>query len=176
VINNAYGVHSIMAMTAISKCYRVGRIDAVVQSTDKNFMVPVGGAILVGPSIEWVNSVATLYPGRASLAPVMDIFITLLSMGIEGFKRLQNERRVSMNQNTLLLSPILNKDFVSMGLNCCGKNYWSVEKIIFSIYLIRPTMIFPWVREHNLKIEKKNSLFYPFFDSYCLGSVAKTMS
>lgn len=27
---------------------RVGRVDAVVQSTDKNFLVPVGGCIIAG--------------------------------------------------------------------------------------------------------------------------------
>ena len=30
----------------VTSAWRKGRVDAVVQSTDKNFMVPVGGAIV----------------------------------------------------------------------------------------------------------------------------------
>ena len=30
----------------IAAAWRKGRVDAVVQSTDKNFMVPVGGAVI----------------------------------------------------------------------------------------------------------------------------------
>ncbi|KAJ1491580.1 hypothetical protein T484DRAFT_1774224, partial [Baffinella frigidus] len=71
-------------------------------STDKNFMVPVGGAILAtctnfddlsakGPPTFTSSSpatgssilffVASLYPGRASSSAMQDLFITLLSMG-----------------------------------------------------------------------------------------------
>lgn len=30
----------------VTSAWRKGRVDAVVQSTDKNFMVPVGGAVV----------------------------------------------------------------------------------------------------------------------------------
>jgi O-phospho-L-seryl-tRNASec:L-selenocysteinyl-tRNA synthase len=30
----------------VTAAWRKGRVDAVVQSTDKNFMVPVGGAVV----------------------------------------------------------------------------------------------------------------------------------
>ena len=33
-------------MKKLSRAMRVGRVDAIVQSTDKNFMVPVGGALI----------------------------------------------------------------------------------------------------------------------------------
>jgi O-phospho-L-seryl-tRNASec:L-selenocysteinyl-tRNA synthase len=46
VINNAYGVQSRELCARVSKAWTVGRVDAVVQSTDKNFMVPVGGALV----------------------------------------------------------------------------------------------------------------------------------
>lgn len=36
-----------------------------------------------------------LNSGRASAAPVMDLFVTLLSLGAEGFKDLLIERKVS---------------------------------------------------------------------------------
>ena len=43
----------------ITSAWRKGRVDAVVQSTDKNFMVPVGGAIVAAgkPDPSLVNAV-----------------------------------------------------------------------------------------------------------------------
>ena len=35
----------------------VGRVDAVVQSTDKNFLVPVGGAVVCGPDVSFIEQV-----------------------------------------------------------------------------------------------------------------------
>jgi O-phospho-L-seryl-tRNASec:L-selenocysteinyl-tRNA synthase len=65
---------------------------AVVQSTDKNFMVPVGGAVVVSPSAAFIDTVAAAYPGRASMTPILDLFITLLSMGQTGYRHLLQER------------------------------------------------------------------------------------
>jgi O-phospho-L-seryl-tRNASec:L-selenocysteinyl-tRNA synthase len=67
----------------------------VVQSTDKNFMVPVGGAIITSPDSSVVDQIAANYPGRASAAPIIDLFITLLSMGESGYKHLLQEREKS---------------------------------------------------------------------------------
>jgi hypothetical protein len=64
----------------------------VVQSTDKNFMVPVGGAVVVSPSATFIDTVAAAYPGRASMTPILDLFITLLSMGQTGHRHLLQER------------------------------------------------------------------------------------
>ena len=50
MINNAYGVQSAVICKAVTRACRVGRVDAVVQSTDKNFMVPVGGSLVFAPS------------------------------------------------------------------------------------------------------------------------------
>lgn len=61
-----------------------GSIDLVVQSTDKNFMVPVGGSIVFSYKKEMLAKVSELYPGRGSAAPILDLFITLLEMGKEG--------------------------------------------------------------------------------------------
>ena len=44
VVNNAYGVQSRSLCALVTKAWRRGRVDGVVQSTDKNFLVPVGGA------------------------------------------------------------------------------------------------------------------------------------
>ena len=72
---------------------RRGRVDCFVQSTDKNFMVPVGGAIVCGPQGALVDKVSGLYPGRASMSPVLDLFVTLLSLGQKGWTQLLQERK-----------------------------------------------------------------------------------
>lgn len=43
---------------------RVGRIDAFVQSLDKNFMVPVGGAIIAGFNESFIQEISKMYPGN----------------------------------------------------------------------------------------------------------------
>lgn len=48
------------------KAQRQGRVDVVVQSTDKNFLVPVGGSILVTFDSLTSNSLCSLYPGSYS--------------------------------------------------------------------------------------------------------------
>lgn len=42
--------------------------------------VPVGGAVVCGPDNRIVSAVSKLYPGRASVSPVMDVFVTLLAI------------------------------------------------------------------------------------------------
>ena len=42
VINNAYGLQCPLTCKLINRACIVGRVDAVVCSTDKNFLVPVG--------------------------------------------------------------------------------------------------------------------------------------
>lgn len=39
-------------------------MDAFVQSTDKNFMVPVGGCVVASSNAEFIKDVAQIYPGR----------------------------------------------------------------------------------------------------------------
>lgn len=93
VINNAYGVQSSKCMHHIQQAARVGRVDAFVQSTDKNFMVPVGGSIIAGFDSKFIEQIGKMYPGRASSSPVVDLFMTLLSMGKQGYKKLLEERK-----------------------------------------------------------------------------------
>jgi hypothetical protein len=49
VVNNAYGLQCSKVTHALNEACRLGRVDVVVQSTDKNFLVPVGGAVIAGP-------------------------------------------------------------------------------------------------------------------------------
>ncbi|KAM6949622.1 O-phosphoseryl-tRNA(Sec) selenium transferase [Aplochiton taeniatus] len=93
IVNNAYGVQSSKCMHLIQQGARVGRIDAVVQSLDKNFMVPVGGAIVAGFDESFIQEISRMYPGRASASPSQDLIITLLSLGTSGYKKLISERK-----------------------------------------------------------------------------------
>jgi len=93
VINNAYGLQCHKICEKISNSIRNGRVDAIVQSTDKNFMVPVGGAVIACPSSEFLKNISSTYPGRASGAPILDLFVTFLSMGETGYQRILRERR-----------------------------------------------------------------------------------
>eukprot|EP00055_Hartaetosiga_balthica_P012691 m.62429 g.62429 ORF g.62429 m.62429 type:complete len:502 (-) comp8030_c3_seq3:1882-3387(-) len=93
LINNAYGVQCSKCMHAVNEAMRVGRVDAVVQSTDKNFMVPVGGGVVCSQDKDFITHISKTYPGRASSAPVIDIFITLLSLGLDKYKNMVKDRK-----------------------------------------------------------------------------------
>ena len=94
VVNNAYGVQSRQLCALVTKAWRRGRVDGVVQSTDKNFLVPVGGAVVVSPAKNGAltDAVRKNYPGRASIAPALDVLITLLSLGKNGWREKLEER------------------------------------------------------------------------------------
>mmetsp|Transcript_23104 Transcript_23104/g.72620 ORF Transcript_23104/g.72620 Transcript_23104/m.72620 type:complete len:621 (-) Transcript_23104:113-1975(-) len=78
--NNAYGVQCDRCMKAIASASRHGRLDCFIQSTDKNFLVPVGGAIVAtadgrhGPEI--LAKVRSTYAGHASISPRLDLFFS----------------------------------------------------------------------------------------------------
>lgn len=93
VINNAYGLQCSYISKLITRACRIGRVDAVVQSTDKNFLVPVGGAIVESTDGGFLKSLSSMYPGRASMAPILDLFITLVSMGENGYRKLLTNRK-----------------------------------------------------------------------------------
>jgi O-phospho-L-seryl-tRNASec:L-selenocysteinyl-tRNA synthase len=73
------------------------RVDLWVSSTDKNFCVPVGGAVVGSPCAATLAAVSEMYPGRASLAPIADLFVTLLGMGLDGFRALLAQRRAAFS-------------------------------------------------------------------------------
>lgn len=92
IINNAYGLQSTYLTHQIEQASRTGNVDLVVQSTDKNLLVPVGGSIIFGKE-KLINYVAQNYPGRASISQSLDIFMTLLSLGRKGYLRMVKERK-----------------------------------------------------------------------------------
>lgn len=93
VINHAYGLQCQVTNKLLNRACTIGRVDAIICSTDKNFLVPVGGALILSPNSDVIESISQNYPGRASASPVIDLFVTLLSMGLHGYKRLLDERQ-----------------------------------------------------------------------------------
>jgi len=93
VINHAYGLQCTQTNKLLNRACTIGRVDAIICSTDKNFLVPVGGALILSPNDQVIACISKNYPGRASASPVVDLFITLLSMGLSGYKGILEERR-----------------------------------------------------------------------------------
>ncbi|KAH0477759.1 MAG: uncharacterized protein KVP18_004908 [Porospora cf. gigantea A] len=92
VVNNAFGLQCNVVCKQLQQALSAGRVDFVVQSTDKNLMVPVGGSIVASPDLSLVDSVASLYPGRAASNVHVDVVCTLLEMGLNTFVDLRLER------------------------------------------------------------------------------------
>lgn len=92
VINHAYGLQCQATNKLLNRACTIGRVDAIICSTDKNFLVPVGGALILSPNDKVIESISKNYPGRASASPMVDLFITLLSMGLDGYKTILDER------------------------------------------------------------------------------------
>ena len=94
VINNAYGLQCSRCANDVNMAVQKGRVDALISSTDKNFMVPVGGSIIYSPKKkDLVDKINKFYPGRASGSPTLDLFITYLQMGQQTLARLLKERK-----------------------------------------------------------------------------------
>ncbi|KAK3096279.1 hypothetical protein FSP39_025255 [Pinctada imbricata] len=94
LVNNAYGLQCSKCTHLVQQGSKT-RLDLFVQSTDKNFLVPVGGSIIAGFDESLIDNVSKCYPGRASGSPSMDLFITLLSMGVKGYKELLQQRKAN---------------------------------------------------------------------------------
>ena len=93
LVNNAYGLQCSKISNALNQAKSKGRVDVVVQSTDKNYMVPVGGSIIFSSDKKLIKTISSTYPGRASSSPIIDLLITMLSLGSSGLKAKYKERK-----------------------------------------------------------------------------------
>ena len=101
IINNAYGVQSRSIMKMIRSAINAGRVDAIIQSTDKNFLTPVGGTIISSPDKIILDHIAGVYAGRGSSAPILHLLISLLSIGINGYRnyvKIQEKNRILLEK------------------------------------------------------------------------------
>ncbi|MBN1801389.1 MAG: O-phosphoseryl-tRNA(Sec) selenium transferase [Candidatus Lokiarchaeota archaeon] len=111
VIVNAYGVQSPEWMKLIRVAMDAGRVDAVIQSTDKNFLTPVGGSVIVSPNKNVVDMISQAYAGRACATPVVNFLVAMLSLGVSGYQRLVKEQQ----ENRELLEVLLKSFADSVG-------------------------------------------------------------
>jgi O-phospho-L-seryl-tRNASec:L-selenocysteinyl-tRNA synthase len=109
IINHAYGLQCDKTCKLLNRACAVGRVDAIVCSMDKNFLVPVGGAIVVSPHETVIEAVGKCYAGRASSSPIVDLFITLMSMGLRGYQQLLKDRKALVDIFTTRFQEIANK-------------------------------------------------------------------
>ncbi|MCW4006447.1 MAG: O-phosphoseryl-tRNA(Sec) selenium transferase [Candidatus Bathyarchaeota archaeon] len=92
IINNSFGVQSREIMKLIRGAVDAGRVDAIIQSTDKNFLTPVGGAIVASPNEEFLEEVSGAYAGRATAAPIVQFLAAMLSVGLDGYEALRTQQ------------------------------------------------------------------------------------
>jgi O-phospho-L-seryl-tRNASec:L-selenocysteinyl-tRNA synthase len=112
IVINAYGVQSPEWMKLIRSAIDAGRVDAIIQSTDKNFLTPVGGALIASPIKENINKISQTYAGRASATPVVNFLISMLSLGISGYQKLideQQQNRKLLEEKLSLVAEKLNE-------------------------------------------------------------------
>ncbi|MFX0069661.1 MAG: O-phosphoseryl-tRNA(Sec) selenium transferase [Candidatus Hermodarchaeota archaeon] len=95
IIINAYGVQSPEWMKLIRSAIDAGRVDAIIQSTDKNFLTPIGGAVIASPNKETIIKISQGYAGRASATPIVNFLVSMLSLGISGYQNLINKQQKS---------------------------------------------------------------------------------
>ncbi|MHA1343983.1 MAG: O-phosphoseryl-tRNA(Sec) selenium transferase [Promethearchaeota archaeon] len=93
IILNAYGVQSPEWMKLIRSSIDAGRVDAIIQSTDKNFLTPIGGAVIASPYKETIIKISRAYAGRASATPIVNFLISMLSLGVKGYQKLIEEQQ-----------------------------------------------------------------------------------
>ncbi|CUI11039.1 SLA/LP autoantigen protein, putative [Bodo saltans] len=91
IVNNAYGLQSPWIMKRLQAAFEHRVVEVMVQSTDKNFLVPVGGAVVAGVEGR-VRAVSELYAGRASASQSLDVLMTLLGLGRRGYLNLLASR------------------------------------------------------------------------------------
>ncbi|MHA1805618.1 MAG: O-phosphoseryl-tRNA(Sec) selenium transferase [Promethearchaeota archaeon] len=109
VVINAYGVQSSEWMKLIRSAIDAGRIDAIIQSSDKNFLTPVGGAIIATPHNEIMEKISQTYAGRANATPIVQFLASALSLGIKGYENLLKEQQDNRKLLEEKLTELANK-------------------------------------------------------------------
>jgi len=165
IIVNAYGVQSNEWMRMIRSAIDAGKVDAIIQSTDKNFLTPVGGALIASPSEENIEKISKAYPGRACASPVVNFLISMLSLGIEGYnnliKRQQKNRKLledllikfaeKINERVL---DIFNPVAVAMSLqNLTKKKLYELGGALYNLRVTGPRVYDPKQKEFGTCIE-----------------------
>ncbi|MCS3922205.1 O-phospho-L-seryl-tRNASec:L-selenocysteinyl-tRNA synthase [Methanococcus voltae PS] len=108
IINGAYAIQNHKYLDKLKKALKY-RVDAIVSSTDKNLMTPIGGGIIYSKDKNFLKEVSLTYPGRASATPIVNTFVSLLSMGMDKYTYLMKEQVKNKNLLDELLVDLANK-------------------------------------------------------------------
>ncbi|MFO7797303.1 MAG: O-phosphoseryl-tRNA(Sec) selenium transferase [Promethearchaeati archaeon] len=159
IIVNAYGVQSPEWMGLIRSAIDAGKVDAVIQSTDKNFLTPVGASLIASPDKEKIEKISKTYAGRASASPVVNFLISMLSLGKNGYEKLikdQQENRKFLEQKLNILAEkinervmnIFNPVAVSMTLNHLKKDeLYALGGALYNLRVTGPRVYDPSQKE-----------------------------
>jgi O-phospho-L-seryl-tRNASec:L-selenocysteinyl-tRNA synthase len=93
----------------LNQSQKVGNIDVIISSTDKNFMVPIGGSVIYSNNTKLIEKIKKNYPGRASISPILDLFITLLEMGKTKYKYMIKDRKEKYDKLKIAMSKVADK-------------------------------------------------------------------
>ncbi len=111
----------------------------------QNLLVPVGGSIVAGPVPATIEGIGKGYPGRASITPVLDVFMTLLSLGRTGYTALLQQRKELLPYCQQALAAVAAKhgerllhtpgNTISIGLNLvvCSNPWMSVDDVFLAL-------------------------------------------
>jgi O-phospho-L-seryl-tRNASec:L-selenocysteinyl-tRNA synthase len=94
IINGAYAIQNNFYIDKLKKAFRY-RVDAVVSSSDKNLLTPIGGGIIYSKNKEFLKEVSYSYPGRACATPIVNILVSMLSMGMNKYLKLMEQQKES---------------------------------------------------------------------------------
>ncbi|MCS3901442.1 O-phosphoseryl-tRNA(Sec) selenium transferase [Methanococcus voltae] len=108
IINGAYAIQNHKYLDKLKKALKY-RVDAIVSSTDKNLMTPIGGGIIYSKNKDFLREVSLTYPGRASATPIVNTFVSLLSLGMDKYTQLMKEQVITKNLLDDLLIDLANK-------------------------------------------------------------------
>ena len=95
VINNSYGIQSDVYLKMLRGSIDAGRVDYIVQSSDKNFLAPVGGAVVCSPSSQKIKNLSQVYAGRASAQPCVQFLAAILTLGLSGYQELVQQQKTN---------------------------------------------------------------------------------
>ncbi|MFX1375364.1 MAG: O-phosphoseryl-tRNA(Sec) selenium transferase [Promethearchaeota archaeon] len=148
IIINAYGVQCPEWMKLIRSAIDAGRVDAIIQSTDKNFLTPVGGALIASPIQENITKISQAYAGRASATPIVNFLISMLSLGINGYKKYiedQQQNRKLLEEKLAIIAKNINERIldiynpVAVALSLENLNEENLSAIGGALYNLRVT-------------------------------------
>ena len=107
IINGAYAIQNQYYIDKLKKAFKY-RVDAVISSSDKNLLTPIGGGIIYSKDKEFINEISKTYPGRACATPIVNTIVSLLSIGINQYKELMKQQKESRKLLYDLLTELAN--------------------------------------------------------------------